>query len=106
MVGIGDGICAENHLVIEPLQSSVVAVQSEDFADDTPARLASHMDDEINGLSNLGFDVCKRCLGVAAKNEICKAAKRLRGRVGMDGGKRTTRSSWSQVRLRYEFQLR
>jgi len=29
MVGIGDGICAVNHLVVEPLQGSVVAVQSE-----------------------------------------------------------------------------
>src|SRR5580658_3634233 len=90
VVGIGDGICAVNHLVVEPLQGSVVAVQAKDFADDAPARLASHMDDEIDGFSDLGFDVRKGRLRMAARYEIRKAAKRLCGRVGMDGGKRSS----------------
>ena len=50
---------------------------------------ALDMDDEIDGLSDLGFDVLEGRLRVAAQNEIGKAAKRLCGRVGMDGGERT-----------------
>jgi hypothetical protein len=46
-----------NHLEFELLIAAVVVVQSKDFADDTAARLALHMDDVIDGLSDLGFDV-------------------------------------------------
>src|ERR1700739_955250 len=84
VVGIGDGICAADHLIVEPLQGSVIAVQAKDFADDAPAPLTRHMDDKIDRLSDLGFDVGKGRLRMAAQDEIRKAAKRLCGGVSMD----------------------
>ena len=47
------------------------------------------MDDEIDGLADLGFDVREGRLRVAAQDEIGEAVQRLCGRVGVDGGERT-----------------
>ena len=59
---------------MELLCGPVVAVQFENFADHSTARLALDMDDVIDGLSDLGFNVLEGGLGVAAQYEVCKAA--------------------------------
>ena len=64
----------ENLLHLERLCSPVVAVQFENFADHSKARLALDMDDEIDGLSDLSFNVLESGLRVAAQYEVCKAA--------------------------------
>ena len=47
------------------------------------------MDDVIDGLTDLGFDVLEGGLRVAAENEIGKAAERLCRGVRMDGRERS-----------------
>ena len=47
------------------------------------------MDDVIESLADLSFDVLERGLSVAAKNEIGKPAQRLCRGIGMDGGERS-----------------
>ena len=67
----------------------VIAAQPQHFADDAAARLALDMDNVIDGFSDFGLDVLEGSLGVAAENEVRKAAQRLCGRVGVNGGKRS-----------------
>jgi hypothetical protein len=59
---------------LERLCGPVVAVQFENFADHSTARLALNMDDVIDGLSDLGFNVLEGGLRVATQYEVCKAA--------------------------------
>ena len=47
---------AEYRLYLEALFAAVIAVQLQYFADDPAARLAVHMDNEIDGLANFRFN--------------------------------------------------
>jgi hypothetical protein len=64
----------ENLFHLECLCGPVIAIQSENFADHSTARLALNMDDVIDGLSDLGFNVLEGGLRVATQYEVCKAA--------------------------------
>jgi hypothetical protein len=55
--GIEIGIGAINGLESELLGAAVVVLQSKDLADHTATRFALHMDDVIDGLADLRFDV-------------------------------------------------
>ena len=85
VLGIEGRIGTVNDLEFELLRAAVVVVQSKNFADHAAARFALHMDDVIDGLADLRFDVLKGRLCVAAENEIGKAAQRLCRGVGVDG---------------------
>ena len=88
-LGFGCALRVVKQLEIELLGAAVVAIQFEDFADDAASRLPFDLDDQIDSLSDLGFDILKGRLGVAAKNEIGKAAERLYRRVRVNGGERS-----------------
>jgi hypothetical protein len=64
----------ENLLHLERLCRPVIAVQSENFADHSAAWLSLDMDDVIDGLSDLSFNVLESGLRVAAQYEVCEAA--------------------------------
>jgi hypothetical protein len=59
---------------LESLRWPVIAIHPQHLADHSTAWLSLDMDDVIDGLSDLGFNVLERGLGVAAQYEVCKAA--------------------------------
>ena len=61
----------------EPFGVPVVADHPQHFADDTATRLTLDMDDEIDGFSDLRFDIGECRLGVAAHDEIGEAMEGL-----------------------------
>ena len=66
-------------LRLESLRGPVIAVHSQHFPDYAPAWLTLDMNDVIDCLSDLSFDVLEGGLGVAAQYKVRKAAKRLCG---------------------------
>ena len=76
-------------LEVELLGGAIVAIQFENFADDAASGLPFDLDNQIDGLAYLRFDILEGRLGVAAENEIGKAAKRLHSGVRVDGSQRS-----------------
>ena len=67
----------------------VVSDHSQDFANRTPARPTLNMDDEIDRLPNLRFDVGESCLGMVSHDQIGETMEGLFGRIRMDRCQRT-----------------
>ena len=61
-----------NDLELELLRAAVVVVQSEDFANHAAARFALDMDDVIDRLADLRFNVLEGGLRVARRTRLAK----------------------------------
>lgn len=85
-------------LEIELLRTAVIAIQLEDFADDAASWLSLDLDDQIDGLSDLGLHVLKGCLGVAAEDEVRKSSERLYGRICVNRSERSGMSGVERIK--------
>ena len=91
---------AVNDLGYKLLRSAVVIQNVKHFEHYPTAAVAFKMDDIIDGLSDLCFDIRKQRLRMAAKHEIGEPAQRLRCGVRMNGCERTSMTRIERIQQR------
>src|SRR5229473_4638452 len=78
----------EHHAVVEQVRIRVVSVDQEDFGNVSASRPALDVDDDIEGIGDVGLDGPIGELHAALQNTACEACEALLRGVRMDGGQR------------------
>jgi hypothetical protein len=80
-------MAVENEAVVVFIPVGIVAVDFHDFGDETPARAAFKVHDDIHGIADIGLDGAIRQVHAALQNATREAGKALPGGSSMYGGK-------------------
>ena len=77
----------ENEAVVVFIAIGIVAVDFHDFGDEAPARTAFEVNDDVDGITDVGFDGPVGQVHAALQNAAREAGKALPCGSGMYGGK-------------------